>query len=424
LNSPRFLFLLYHYPPLPGISPKRNYLISSEISKRAAFSLIFTATGSYQLNETELPALVQKIPAFDYRYFIRKKNKSGAVTDKSKKGKWIQRMIRLMNTFPFTILIGEGGPVYLAHTIVKGHRAIRKHKITHIYSAFRPFTDHFAAFILKKLNPHVFWIADFRDLMVDPYFNKIYYEKFHHKLFKRVFRKADLITTVSDGLAAQLMSFNQKVITIKNGIATFPVNLSENACPHFTIAYTGSMYLNQKNARPLFDALKSLIDEGKIIPEHIRIIYAGKDSFYWKEMAATYDFSPMLELRGDLSSTEAMMIQKQACINVLLSISSHELTGILTGKMVEYFEAGSPVLAIVVNQVDPELETCLQELHIGKSFSDQPSDLSGIKKFILDEYVHWQNTGMNRKPVDHELLKSLYHVEETMRPLFEVIGCP
>jgi hypothetical protein len=103
----------------------------------------------------------------------------------------------------------------------------------------------------------------------------------------------------------------------------------------------------------------------------------------------------------------------------LLSISSDELTGILTGKMIEYFEAGSPILAIVANQVDPELENCLQEIHIGKSFSDDQADLAGIREFIYNEYLQWEKTGHNRKPVDPELLKSLYAVDVTMRPLMD-----
>ena len=374
--------------------------------------------------EADEQALVQKIHAFDFRYFIRMKSVSGAIVDKKKKSKWVQRLIKWMNTFPFTILIGEGGPVYIANVVFKGSRAIRKHKITHLYTSFRPFTDHFAAYILKRMHPGVIWIADFRDLMIDPYFNHLYYENLHHRLFKRVFRKADILTTVSDGLAQHLKKYNPNVITLKNGIRNFPVDLAPSPCPYFIIAYTGSMYLDKKNARPLFRAVKDLNDDGKIRIENVRIVYAGKDSFYWNEMAESFQLTSIIDIRGNLSSQDAMNIQKNACINLLLSISSDELTGILTGKMIEYFEAGSPVLAIVTNQVDPELERILREIQIGKSFSDRPADIEGIKEFILNEYRHWEQTGMNRKPVDVEILRSKYSVEETMRPLFDILLCP
>ncbi|MGB3080515.1 MAG: hypothetical protein WBB31_15650 [Saprospiraceae bacterium] len=329
-----------------------------------------------------------------------------------------------MNTFPFSILIGEGGPVYLMNLIWQGNTAIRKHKITHIYSSFRPFTDHFAAYILKKMNPHIYWIADFRDLMYDPYFNKIYFKKIHNRFFRNIFYTADLVTTISEGLAEKLRAYNSNVITLKNGISKFPEQFLPVPASKFTVAYTGSMYLDKKNAEPFFVAIKELIDEGKLARENVNIIYAGKDSFYWHDMAAVYKLSELIDDRGVLTSTDAMNVQKDACVNLLLTISSDHQTGILTGKMIEYFEAGNPVLAIVKNQIDPELETLLKELHIGRSFSDTPSDIADIKEFIFKEYMHWKKTGMNRKAVDVDILKGKYSIEETMRPLYEKIGIP
>lgn len=421
IPPPRFLFLLYHYPPLPGISPKRNYLISSALAAKAEQSIVFTATNSVE-NRGEEKLHVSTISAFDFRYFLRKKNPEGTVVDNRKDNPWFQRAIKLMNTFPFSILIGEGGPVYLMNLIRKGNAAIRKEKITHLYSSFRPFTDHFAAYILKKMNPHIFWIADFRDLPFDPYFNKIYFKKIHQRFFHNIFYTADVLTTISDGLAEKLRAYNPHVITLKNGISKFPEQFLPVRSPKFTIAYTGSMYLDKKNAEPLFIGIKELTDSRRLDKEKVSIIYAGKDSFYWREMAARYKVSELLDDRGLLSSEEVMKIQNEACINLLLTISSDEQAGILTGKMIEYFQAGNPILAIVKNQIDPELEFLLDELHIGKSFSDQPSDLPGIKDFVFNEYTYWTKTGMNRKAVDMEVLKKKYSIEETMRPLYEKIG--
>ena len=397
-------------------------MISTEISKRVGFSLIFTPGNTNRKKNWNSSVQIEDIPVFDYRTIVRKKNTSGSITDDRKKSIWFQRTIKWMNTFPFSILIAEGGPVYLFHVVTQGNKAIKKNNITHIYSAFRPFTDHFAAFILKTLNPRVVWVADFRDLLFDPYFNKLYFKNAHRQLFKSIFKRADIITTVSDGLAQQLRDYNKNVITLKNGIINFPDHLNPAPCPFFTIAYTGSMYLDKKNALPLFMALKELMDEGKIGKEKARVIYAGKDSFYWIDMAAKFDFSSILDDKGNLPSAEAMLIQKEACINVLLTVSSKVQTGILTGKMIEYFEAGRPVLAIVVNQVDPELDYLLNEINIGKSYSDQPNQVPGIKDFIYDEYRQWEKTGTNRQAVDIELLKSKYSTEVTMRPLYEKLG--
>ena len=89
--------------------------------------------------------------------------------------------------------------------------------------------------------------------------------------------------------------------------------------------------------------------------------------------------------------------------------------------MIEYFQSGSPVLGIVVGQNDPELQSILMELEIGDSFSDQPSDLELVKSFIQREYLHWKNTGRNRKPVNTDILKRKYSMDAVMTPFWSVL---
>ena len=189
----------------------------------------------------------------------------------------------------------------------------------------------------------------------------------------------------------------------------------------FTIAYTGSMFLDKRNVDPIFQALQELLQDTVIDGGDIGIIYAGKDGNFWKQVAEKYRLESLLDDKGIVSAVEAQQIQHDACINVLLTVSSDQLQGVLTGKMIEYFQSGSPVLGIVVGQNDPELQSILMELEIGDSFSDQPSDLELIKSFIQREYLHWKNTGMNRKPVNTDILKRKYAMDAVMTPLWNVL---
>lgn len=419
-SAKRFLFFLYYYPPLKGTAPKRNELISSEIAKRADFAQIFTSVkenGNQHRIET-----VETIEAYDYRSFLRRRTKDGALPEQTKKGRIMQSMIRLINTFPINILLGEGGMFYYLALVRKGQRAINENKITHLYSSFRPFVDHYAAYTLKKRNPEIFWIADFRDLIIDPHYGHILFPGTQQRYFKKIFKRADLLTTVSDGLAERLKEYNRNVITVRNGIRKVPDEIIPVHCKYFRIAYTGSMFLDKRNATPVFAALVDLINQDLIDLDDIRIVYAGKDSHYWTSIADQHGLDEILVNKGIVEDEEVGNIQKGACVNLLLTVSSDELQGVLTGKMIEYFEAGSPVLGIVVHQNDPELSNILDDLGIGKSFSDQPKDEQEIKNFIFTEYLHWKRTGMNRKPVNVELLKKKYSVEVTMKPLYEFMG--
>jgi glycosyltransferase involved in cell wall biosynthesis len=419
LAANRFLFFLYYYPPVSGTAAKRNARISSAIAARSESAIIYTATQEATTAGVEGNIRIQHISAFDYRSLLRRKTKDGALPENVKKGVLAQMVIRLINTFPFNIIGGEGGLIYFLNLLSNGRRAIRDNAITHLYSSYRPFADHYAAYFLKKKYPHVYWVADFRDLIIDPHYNHIFFSRRHHSFFKKIFSSADVLTTVSDGLTKHLRAYNPQVITLRNGIEGEIQSPPPVSTSFFTMAYTGSMFLDKRNAEPLFKALQELIQEAKIEGTDLRIIYAGKDSLNWKNLAAQYRFESLLDDRGIVSPDQARQIQDEACINLLLTISSDQLQGVLTGKMIEYFQSGSPVLGIVVDHNDPELQGMLHELEIGTSLSDQEADLEAIKTFLFDEYTHWKSTGMNRKPVNIDILRSKYSMESVMKPLFE-----
>lgn len=417
----KFLFFLYYYPPVPGTAAKRNGRISKAIIEKIQSAHIFTASQMPDDQLIQENSKVTTIAAFDYRNVLRRKTKDGALPENVKQHAAAQWMIRLINSFPFNVVAGEGGLIYFFNLLRKGSKAIRDEQITHLYSSYRPFADHYAAFLLKKKHPEVYWIADFRDLVIDPHYNHILFPGNHHTFFSKIFRKADLLTTVSDGLAVHLRAYNQNVITLRNGIdgdfsPPHPVPASR-----FNIAYTGSMFLDKRNVDPLFQALQELLQDAVIDGGDISIIYAGKDGKFWNQVAEKYRLESLLEDKGIVSADEAQQIQHDACINVLLTVSSDQLQGVLTGKMIEYFQSGSPILGIVVSQNDPELQSILTELEIGASFSDQPTDLEHIKSFILREYLLWKSTGMNHKPVNVDVLKRNYSMEAVMSPLWRVL---
>ena len=418
---PRFLFFLYYLPPATGTAPKRNLQISKALASHADKTIVYTAAYPDK-PKLQIPGMeIYSNNVWDYRTLLRQTTKDGYLPEEQKRIWWKQWFIRGINSFPLNILIGEGGFRYYKSLLRFGEQSIQKENITHLYSSYRPFVDHYAAFKLKEKFPHLYWIADFRDLVVDPHTQHIFSPGAHHRLLKDIFSKADLLTTVSDGLALHLKQYNPNVITLRNGIEgeiQTPVPMVSNV---FTIVYTGSMFQDQRNAEPLFLAIRDLIKESKLKKEEIKIIYAGKDGAYWNITGKKYGLDDVVLNKGIIPAAEAESLQQSACINLLLTASSDELQGVLTGKMIEYFKSGSPVLGIIVHQNDPELQSLLHELAIGDSFSDQQIDLPGIKAFILKEYLYWKETARNRKPVNEEVLRRKYSMEAVIEPLLQYL---
>jgi hypothetical protein len=286
----RFLFILYFTPPAPGTAPKRNFRILQYLSKKVERSVLLTA--KYPGRPVpEIPTVVTYATlAWDYRTLLRSKTQDGYLPEQKKASTWKQWGIKLINTFPFSILIGEGGLMYFIAMVRKGNQVIRNEKITHLYSSFRPFTDHYVAYWLKKKNPQVTWIADFRDLIVDPHYRHLFFPKNHQSFFKKIFSTANLLTTVSDGLAVHLKDYNPNVLVVRNGIDDGIQVPNPNPSSHFAITYTGSMFLNTRNPKPVFEALKALSNKGLIVISNIRIRYAGKDSFLWAKDGGRFSF--------------------------------------------------------------------------------------------------------------------------------------
>src|SRR5688500_2784938 len=125
-KSPRFLFFLYYFPPDHGTAPRRNHQIASELAQYAEFARAFTSAKEKAEPQATEGIEVVPIQAFDYRAFLRKRTDDGALPEEKKQGGIAQFIIKLINTFPVSIMLGEGGMFYFFSLIRKGHRTIKE----------------------------------------------------------------------------------------------------------------------------------------------------------------------------------------------------------------------------------------------------------------------------------------------------------
>jgi hypothetical protein len=79
-------------------------------------------------------------------------------------------------------------------------------------------SDHLAAYLLKKKFPHLTWIADFRDLPIEPHYKLQFFPEYHHYIYKKIFSVISVMTTVSQGLSKELQRYGRTVSPVMNGI--------------------------------------------------------------------------------------------------------------------------------------------------------------------------------------------------------------
>ena len=423
-----FLFIHYHYPPIKNSGVYRNYYLSSAIAEKVEDCWVLTTNNTKILPNEALDPVENlhklEIPTFDYRtvfaFLSRKKKSAGAqFKESSKKNAFFQWLIKIQRSFPFNIFLAEGSILYIIAGYRKGKNLIAQNNIAVIYSSFMPYADHIIAYLLKRRFPEKIWVADFRDLQIEPIYQNTIWVPIQRWFEKKILLKADLITTVSEGISKKMECYGRPVITLHKGVSP-RVNLSQY--PKFTISYSGSLFLEYRDPKVFLLALSDLIKSNDIHPEDINFIYAGKDGDQMDQWVTKYGLKNIFENVGMISRYEALEIQDRSHINLLLTSSSTEHQGLLTGKMFEYFESRNPILCVIKGVKDAEIESIFSDLNAGIVAYDPPStEIKIIHQFILEKYHEWQNTGEVKSTINYQKLLQEYGWEVQADKLLDAI---
>ncbi len=403
----------------------RNYHIAKFLSKH------FTSSHLITIKNTTIP-LKDKIPNdfieeyrvfnFDYRNLgnilsspksnIRNKTNENSTS-------WKVKVIRkLIDSFPTNILFGEGGLLYIINGTISGIKIIHTNDISHIYSSFRPISDHVIACNLKILFPSINWVADFRDLPVSKSAKHSLFSKFQWWFIKKLVSRANLVTTVSDGVTEGVKYAKSDAKTLRNGIYDLFKNKSIKKYTKFTLSYTGSLYPRLQKPEIIFQSISDILKEQKISKDRIQLIYAGKDAGIWNELVSKYFLEDISVIKNDISLSDSIMIQKKSHINIIFSWSEVNKKGVLTGKLYEYLTTGNPIFSFVNGDRDKEFENTFEKLNAGFVFYN--NDINKISDTICKLYNQWNDQGkINFSYNDSELKK--YSWDNRIKQLMNLI---
>ena len=390
-SSRRLLALTYYYPPIKSIASVRSRNFVQQATRHFQAVHVFTTRNRRALpSDDYAPAPGIRpvaLPTLDFRTIFPKpavKYKAGGVNT----------LYNLLNSFPFDLLAGIGGLVYIFSGVIRGMFHIRRHRITHLYSSYFPYADHYTAFVLTLFFPRLVWIADFRDLRVDPARPEVVWPRLQQWIDRQVLRRASMVTTVSNGLATHLRQIHPRVHVLRNAIPEELLRLTpKREVPEkFTITYTGNLYAGKRDPRYLFRTLQDLIAAGELPKEELQLRYAGSNGADWLAMAEEFGLAECATDLGMLPYAEALRFQRESSVNLLLSWSSPESQGILTGKFYEYIAARRPILLILSGTTDPEFEQLFEEHALGcVSYDRAAVPDAALEAFLREQYLNWKN---------------------------------
>ncbi|OIP84170.1 MAG: glycosyl transferase family 1, partial [Porphyromonadaceae bacterium CG2_30_38_12] len=286
-----------------------------------------------------------------------------------------------------------------------------KNPVDAIITTGPPHSMHFIGLGLKKSNPNLPWIADFRD----PWTNLDFYEelnlsyisdKIHHQMEKKIIQKADCIVVVSNGMHEDYKLLNPKKIEIiTNGYDESDVQIDHVKLDEkFSLSHIGTLNTT-RNPPILWKVLSEICIENPQFKADLQIQLIGKVDFSVLEEINLLNLNNNLLKVGYLSHQEAIISQQSSQVLLLLINQSVNAKGFVTGKFYEYLAAKRPILAI--GPTDGDVATILNETTAGKIIGF--TDYETTKKVILDFYSQYKSGKFNvdTKSVDRYSRKSL-----------------
>ncbi|OPL10019.1 MAG: hypothetical protein AVO34_12610 [Firmicutes bacterium ML8_F2] len=420
MNRVQITIVTYNWPPRNAIGTHRPYSWAKYWSELGAQVKILTAK-KYNF-DAPLDLILPELPGIEVHEIPYMRRFSPAASTFR-----VPALLSLARRFKSSISQNIGFNVDPRQRWFKAAQPIALH-LSHdsdiVVSTFGPPASHLIACEMKRVNPELRWVADYRDLWSIRHNSNLPLRKQQQAQEterRSVGKYADVLTTVSEELASQLNElFNRSTEVITNGFdiseQELRQNLSyrkkENGLP-IRIVYTGMIHRNHQDPRPLLEALVSMRENKLIGPDDITVDFYGARIDWAKELAQQPRFSPFIRTMGHVPREEALVAQKDANLLLLLESGASEAKGVLTGKVFEYISSGTPVLS-VGSALNSAIDKLLTQTGCGVCVQD---DISVIQEVVSD--VIENGTPKFFKPHIGEFMK--YSRKHQAQKMFEVL---
>lgn len=293
--------------------------------------------------------------------------------------------------------------------VKKNKKAIGK--FDYVLSTYGPISSHMLAEYMKKKGLCKVWLADFRDVVYDVMGKEKRVDIKRKKRLARTCVKADYVTAITTEMLKSLneyterfyrQNFSAKMHCISNGFDAEErayLKSSDNT-NDFEIVYCGVIYSTGekllRDPRPLFQAIRELVDEKKIEEEKIVFRYAGKTYDEFCRVAQQYRLDNRTYNHGFVERVESLNLQRNADVILSLSWNTKKDKGIMTGKIYEAFLAESNILCLVSgDEPGSDLSKMINETSTGLAWEEGNNDsIDIIKKWILQLYNEKMKKGV------------------------------
>ena len=391
MSAKRVLIICYYWPPAGGPGVQRWLKFVKYLGEFGVEPIVFVPDNAhYPLKdedfEAEIPKHIEVIrfpikePYRFAKWFSKKKTKiisSGIISEK--KPSFLERVMLFVRGNLF-IPDARVGWVKPASGFLQKY--LSENKIDTIVTTGPPHSLHLIGLNLKQALG-IRWIADFRDPWTTIHYHKSLRltkssEKKHKALEKEVLTQADAVVVTSPGTKKEFSAITQTPISvITNGFEN--TSTSERVLDdRFSLVHIGSLLTN-RNPEVLWKVVSELVAEHAEFAAQCQIKLVGAVS---KDVLASLDNFGLMKYTdegGYVSHDEALQLQKNAQVLLLVEMNRSETKAIIPGKLFEYLSAKRPILALGPEGSD--IKTIIDETNSGQFFTY--SEESQIKAQLL-----------------------------------------
>ncbi len=402
--SKKVLIIAYYWPPSGGSGVQRWLKFVKYLPQWGWEPYVFTPENpSFTIRDESLvkdipmEAEVIRFPIWEpYDSFFKlsgvfekKSRPADMVTTKNKS--LFQRITTFIRA---NFLIPDPRVFWVRPSVKFLHDFLIENEIRTIITTGPPHSIHLIGYRLKKKNPSLRWLADFRDPwsewgLLDSLNVGAFARSLHRKLEHKVLTSADKIITITPFYARKFEALAQRKVTLltngydEDDFKTLRVVRTEK----FVIRHVG--IINERcDPRPFMEVIENLVKENANFGSLLHIDFVGE--VHSRIRNFVHD-SPSLSTRTSFTPSvphdQLISMYGQSSLLLIVLTGYKDAEGYLPGKLFEYLATGLPVLGVGPSHGDAA--ALLTAAGAGEMIDD--TNREHIKNKVIEHFTAWRN---------------------------------
>lgn len=360
----KVLIVSYYWPPSGGSGVQRWLKFVKYLPEMGWLTYVFTPENpSFAVQDPSLlkdvppQARVIRFPIWEpYDAFFKLtggKGESKAVTPTSMVSGSNKTVFQKVTTWlRGNLLIPDPRVFWVKPASTFLHDFLREQGITTVITTGPPHSMHLIGYRLKKKNPTLKWIADFRDPwsewgFLDSLMVGSLARWMHRRLEKKVLCSADHIVTITPFYVRRFEQLSgRKVELLTNGYDEQDFhNLNISPTDKLVIRHIGTV--NEKcDPRPFMRAVERLVSEDDDFRRHVHIDFTGEVHPQFIEFVrSSAGVHSLTTFTPPVPHKELIKQYGESSVLLLILTGYKDAEGYMPGKLFEYLATGLPVLA-------------------------------------------------------------------------------